>query len=216
MTEQTQQKTENEVMGTFVEALVKAQKSFKTLKKNKVVTVKLKTGGTYSYNYADLPDCIEATEEALHKNGIYHYWTEDGNQIHAVLVHTSGAKLISSMNRKGNIMDKFDKENHQDYAGLNTFFKRYAYCNALGLAAEEDNDAIERVKSDDFESLEILPADLGEYIRKAGKGKGKKLKELTDNELKGFYDWAEKTKDLKGAALQDKHAVGKYLEVINV
>jgi hypothetical protein len=208
---ENQPKTENELMGEFVKALVQAQKSFKQLVKSKTVTVKLKNGQSYSYQYADLPACIEATEKALHDNGIFHYWTEDANQVHCVLIHITGAKLVSSMTRKGTITDKYDKEDHQTYAGLNTFFKRYAYCNALGLASEEDSDAIEHVQNGDVDSFEVNDHDLANYIRKAGKGKGKKLSEFDVPELDSFVKWASNIKDLKGAALQDLHAIKKYL-----
>ena len=209
---ENQQKTESELMGEFVQSLVKAQKNFKQLVKSKTVTVKLKTGGSYSYQYADLPACLEATESALHKEGIYHYWTEDANQVHCVLIHTSGAKLVSSMTRKGTIVDKFDKEDHQAYAGLNTFFKRYAYCNAVGLAAEEDSDAIEHVQNDEVAEVEVSPHELGNYIRKAGKAKGKKLSDFSRDDLISFMMWADGVKDLKGAALQDLNMIRKYLE----
>jgi hypothetical protein len=83
-----------ETTGKLADALAKAQAEFKAIKKDKTAKVRMKAGGEYSYNYADLSSVIDATKEALSKNGLAIMQPVEfqGERLvlHTKLLHSSG------------------------------------------------------------------------------------------------------------------------------
>ncbi|MCM1093740.1 MAG: ERF family protein [Lachnospiraceae bacterium] len=117
-------------------ALSAFQGSLKQPKLSKEVKVKTKTGGSYTFKYADLSACAEAAAPFLKENGlavsqIISEWT-----LITLLTHTSGQWIKSEL--------PISLNNGADYQALGsaiTYIKRYSYCAILGIVADADDDA---------------------------------------------------------------------------
>lgn len=114
-------------------ALAKAQTDFPDIPKDKTVTVKMKTGGTYSFKYADLATVIKAVRPALTKNGLSVSQLIQDSSLETILLHSSGQTLSTTVTfqRPGDI---------KEYGGVTTYLRRYCYCAIIGVSTEEDTD----------------------------------------------------------------------------
>lgn len=119
--------------GKLAAALAKAQAAYLPLKKSKSVTVRMKTGGSYDYQYADLSDMIDATRKALTDNGLSTTQLISDDRIEAKLLHDSGEELSSSMSLPKNLTI-------QELGSAITYRRRYLLGALLGIASEEDDD----------------------------------------------------------------------------
>jgi len=119
-------------------ALAKAQAKFPDIPKDKEVTVKMKSGGQYSYKYAELSSIIKATRGPLSENGISFIQTigKDGEQAVCVtrLQHSSGQWYETSY------PVIYAEDDMQGVAGGFTFARRYGFTALIGAASEEDTD----------------------------------------------------------------------------
>lgn len=118
------------------EALVKAQGEFPTIEKGRTAKVPMKAGGTYSYTYADLSDILTAVKPVLSKNGLCITQTVDGDWLVTYLRHSSGQFLTSAIPMVG-----LKDNTPQAMGSALTYSRRYCACLALGVVAEEDDDA---------------------------------------------------------------------------
>lgn len=122
-------------------ALAKAQLAYKKLTKSRTAVVPTKAGGKYSYNYADLSDVVECAREALAANQIAWIQSEqaymDTAGIATFLLHASGQGLESWTRLVGDLMTS----GPQAHGSALTYTRRYGLCLALGIVAEEDDDA---------------------------------------------------------------------------
>ena len=126
----------SEQINEIAAALSAFQGSLKQPKLSKEVKVKTKTGGSYTFKYADLSDCAEAAAPYLKENGlavsqIISEWT-----LITLLTHTSGQWIKSEL--------PISLNNGADYQALGsaiTYIKRYSYCAILGIVADADDDA---------------------------------------------------------------------------
>ena len=120
-----------------IAALLRAQEKFPTVNKTHTARVPTKSGGEYSYHYADLADTVEATKAILHENGIVVSQFPDFDGQHDLLTtrvaHTSGEWLEASMRLHPSTTP-------QGQGSAITYARRYAYCAALGIVADEDDD----------------------------------------------------------------------------
>ncbi|MHB1778111.1 MAG: ERF family protein [Acidimicrobiales bacterium] len=124
----------------MAEALVKAQAEFPTIPKTHVGKImgQGKNGPyEYSYNYADLADTVAATVPILTKHGLavcqMPEW--DGEDLLSTRVmHTSGEWIEAAMRLLSAKLDP------QGQGSAITYARRYAYCAALGIVADEDDD----------------------------------------------------------------------------
>lgn len=119
-------------------ALAKAQAKFPDIPKDKEVTVKMKSGGTYSYKYAELSSIIKATRGPLSENGISFIQTIGKNGDQAVCVtrlqHSSGQWYETEY------PVIYSEDDMQGVAGGFTFARRYGFTALIGAASEEDTD----------------------------------------------------------------------------
>jgi hypothetical protein len=127
----------SESIKEITKALVKFKQECPKVELNSTVKVATKTGGSYTFDYADLPYIKSIVEPILANNGLFLTQAplEDG-KLGSMLMHISG-EWISSVSDIGNIQGKTS----QEYGSLITYFKRYAYCAILGIAADKDDDA---------------------------------------------------------------------------
>jgi len=120
-------------------ALAKAQAKIQSPSKDKTVKVSgiSKSGKSFNYNfkYATLDAVIDAVRKPLTDNEMWFFHSVEGGNMVTTLTHSSGQTLVSRLP-----MLKLP-EGAQEYGSLLTYFKRYGLCAALGLTAEEDDDA---------------------------------------------------------------------------
>lgn len=134
---------QSEKISQLMEALSKAQGAFPVIDKNREVEVynKEHTRIIYTFKYADLTEIIAKTRPALSAHGIS--FTQSMDVIGETpfyftrLMHASGEWLdtgwLPISITKGLAM--------KDVAGALTYGKRLSLSAALGVAADDDNDA---------------------------------------------------------------------------
>lgn len=115
-------------------ALSEFQSEIKQPELSKEVSVKTRTGGTYSFKYADLSSCVKAAVPAMKKAGLAVTQLVIGGTLTTLLVHKSGQWFKSEL-QIGNSTD------YQALGSAITYLKRYSYCAILGIVADTDDDA---------------------------------------------------------------------------
>ncbi len=121
------------------EALAKAQKEFPKIPRNRTAKVRMKSGGEYSYNYADLGDVVNAVLPILHSNGLLYYQFGEVSAGRNKLV-----TCIAHQETSDKLQSEFllpDSNDPQATGADITYFRRYALCAALGIVTEDDTDA---------------------------------------------------------------------------
>ena len=128
----------SEQFNELAAALAKAQGEIKPPEKNKSVTVKTTTGGSYTFDYADLGAITDAIRAPLSKNGIAvtHLieFDERGPYLLTMLLHTSGQWIGS----------KYPLPSSGDpkvFGGALTYGKRYSLAALVCVSADDDADA---------------------------------------------------------------------------
>jgi hypothetical protein len=118
----------------IIKALIEFQSKAPKLELNSSVNVKLKSGGSYNFKYADLPYIMDTIQETLTKCKLAVHFQIAELEISIVIAHESGQFIISSLPLQfGN--------NPQDNGSIITYYKRYLLTSALNLVAEQDDDA---------------------------------------------------------------------------
>lgn len=116
-------------------ALSAFQGSFEQPKLEKEVMVRTKTGGSYTFKYADLSACCRAATPALKANGLAVAQVVNNGKLVTLLLHKSGQWLKSELYLPQPTND------YQSYGSAITYLKRYSYCALLGIVADTDDDA---------------------------------------------------------------------------
>lgn len=126
-------KSEN--IDKLAQALSAFQASLEQPKMNSTVKVATRTGGSYTFKYADFSDCKEVAKKPLADNGLAVSQLLEGDYtVRTVLMHSSG-QWISGVLRipaSGN--------GAQDIGSAITYAKRYSFCAILGIVADDDED----------------------------------------------------------------------------
>ena len=118
-------------------ALADFQKEIKPIPLTKEVTVTPKNGGgSYKFKYATLPAIIEAIQPVMEKCGLAFSQTVTGKEIVTNIYHKSGESITSSVPFP--MPDGLDAQKVGSWV---SYIKRYGLTTALGLTAEEDDDA---------------------------------------------------------------------------
>lgn len=126
--------TQSESIAKLVLALVKAQSEFPAIPRNKEVTV---TGqrGSYKFSYAPFEDILRAVKPHLHGNGLGFTQSANGDKLITTILHESGEWMereIGIINPSGTA---------QSYGSALTYSRRYGFCAAFGIQADDDDDA---------------------------------------------------------------------------
>ena len=116
-------------------ALIAAQAEMPPPKKDREVSVRMKSGGTYKFSYATMAGMSEADKPILAKHGLgFVQFVQDGAMVTRIL-HESGECLDCPL-------PMIALPNAPQEAGsIITYFKRYSYAMAFGRVAEEEDDA---------------------------------------------------------------------------
>jgi hypothetical protein len=128
-------------IGKLVAARAKASTKIKAIVKDKQAKVESrKEGGrSYSYQYADLADVLEAIEEAISEQGLAIFQTtmdrgRDGTFLITTLAHESDQWIAAEIRLKST------DAGPQIFGSEMTYLRRYAVLAALALAPEADDD----------------------------------------------------------------------------
>jgi hypothetical protein len=121
----------------LAKALAKFKGSCPKIKQESTVKVALKTGGSYSFKYADLATIDEAVTPALSANGLsVTQLVGSPGELTTFLMHESGQFISTTSTMPvGNVSDK------QVIGGVITYLRRYAIAAILGIVSDEDDDA---------------------------------------------------------------------------
>lgn len=120
-------------------ALAKAQAVMRHPGKNKTAKVPMKTGGSYSYNYADLSDVIDAVRIPFAENGLSFIQTPFNSDSYKVgivtrIMHSSGQWIEGTL-----FMPTADGK-PQTIGSAITYGRRYALAPMAGIASDDDDD----------------------------------------------------------------------------
>lgn len=124
--------------GLFDAALARAQKMFPPIKKSRTAKVKMKAGGEFSYNYADLADVLTAilpcltTEEICVRQPIRRI--EGRMYLVTELHHSSGQSASDDGIPLGPNNDP------QAFGAELSYARRHGLCGMAGVAPEENED----------------------------------------------------------------------------
>lgn len=116
------------------DALFRLQQSLPTLKRDKLVTVKHKSGGTHQFRFAPLDSIMEALKPLFDKAQLGLIQAVDMDCLTTRVFHTSGQWMESEtfLNRL--------QANMQDFGAEITFKRRYALSALLGIVTDDDGD----------------------------------------------------------------------------
>jgi hypothetical protein len=116
-------------------ALAAAQGEMRQPVKDREVAVSTKTGRSYKFRYATLDACMAVARPVLAKHGLaVVQFVQDGALVTSIL-HASGEGMDCPLPLPPM------PNSPQEAGSLITYFKRYGYCAALGIVADEDDDA---------------------------------------------------------------------------
>lgn len=171
----------------YVQALANFQRECPVIEKKKKVMNK--DGATIRYMFAPLDDIVSQIKDILGKNGLSYTWTvvndATGMTATAKITHVQGHSETSSFTVP------VDTEGYmtapQKNAAAQTFAKRYALCNALGISTgDEDTDATtvnnEKKPKSDKAKIMFLLKSLGVDTQMEKDALVDRIKELTQLE----------------------------------
>lgn len=146
----------SETIGELSAALTNFQKAVPKITKNKTANVPTKSGGNYSYKYADLADIWDSIRGHLADNGlsaIQTPTTQSGEQALSTLIsHKSGEWVEDTMKLM------IVQESPQGQGSAITYARRYMLTSMLGIVADEDNDASDHRVASQIEKKRIWDA----------------------------------------------------------
>lgn len=126
-------------IAAIAKALAAAQAEYVPVPKNKIAKVKMKSGGEFSYNYADLADCLSMALPRLSRHEIAfmqpHTFADGKLRVVTFLLHESGEWMESDG------IEISEDGDPQQFGAESTYFRRYDGCSFIGVAPDEDTDA---------------------------------------------------------------------------
>jgi len=128
----------SEQLDELADALSQAQAKFPMVPKLHKAEIPMKSGGKYSYDYADMGDTVEAVKPVIAEFGLsvvqtpgFHKGTD---VLTTRLLHKSGQWIEDTMRLF------LSQESPQVHGSAITYGRRYAYCAILGIVADKDDD----------------------------------------------------------------------------
>jgi hypothetical protein len=161
----------SEQLSNLAAALAKAQAQFPAIPRSKVVKV---TGpkGSYEFAYAPFEEIIRSTRPVLAANGLAFSQGCMGDKLVTTVLHSSGEWIAHEtpiVNVQGTA---------QSLGSALTYSKRYGFCGAFGIQADDDDDAsaadgntvTEAKQKGSYnpkkDAFEAMPKDEQEFLRK--------------------------------------------------
>lgn len=123
--------------GELAAALAAFQAEAPSVPKSKRATVPTKSGGSYSYTYADLADVADVAYPVLAKHGLAFACgpelTPDGWALTGRLLHSSGEEVTGTLPLHG--------RTPQEMGSSLTYMRRYLLGCLTGIVTDDDDDA---------------------------------------------------------------------------
>lgn len=124
-------------------ALAQAQGAFGQVVKNRSVTIRQKSGGSYTFEYADLAAIRDATQDALSKNGIailsFPVKRAGDRYLRTIITHSDGGFIWAELPIPS-AADGETSEAIKAFGGYMTYLRRYLVIGMLNLSADPDLD----------------------------------------------------------------------------
>jgi hypothetical protein len=150
----------SETLGAIAKAKAQAQAKFTSLGKDKTADIATRTGGKYSYSYADLATCLDAVIPALSEVGIALFQPVRVEPPQAIattlLVHESGEWLSGDF-----AVAIVDPTDARSIGSAATYARRYGLLSMLGYASSDEDDDGQEARGGDHEpaqSKQVCPA----------------------------------------------------------
>lgn len=120
----------------FASAFAKAQATYKPLIASSHANIQTKAGGSFSFDYSELPDIVNSVREALTSNGIsiIQFVESDKSnlEIISMLLHASGQFITS------NFIAALPMGDSRETSIKIAFVKRWALTAMLGVTADSE------------------------------------------------------------------------------
>lgn len=129
----------SETRTAWAEAFVAAQAEMPEIPKGRRATIQTRGGGQYAYSYADLPAILAAVSPVLAKHGL--------GVAQSVEIADNGVAVRTRIYHIGGHAEEFGPlvlpagEDARAVGSAITYARRYSLCAALGISADEDDDA---------------------------------------------------------------------------
>lgn len=123
----------SESIANLAASLCKAQAEFPAIPRNKEVTV-TSPKGSYKFSYAPFEDILRATKEARVNNGLAFTQSATDKELHTIVLHSSGEFFTSS------VPLVLQSGGPQAMGSAITYARRYGFCDAFGIQADDDDD----------------------------------------------------------------------------
>ena len=127
-------------LGELAKSLIAAKAEMAPLIAAQTANVKMKTGGTYSYSFAELADVYRVSEAALGKHGIaifQNVWTS--TETSTATVETMLYHAASDQSFTGGHIEMRAAGTPQDMGSAITYARRYSLVSTVGLATQDDD-----------------------------------------------------------------------------
>jgi hypothetical protein len=126
-------------IANLASAMVQAAQELTDIKRGGSASIPTKSGGSYSYKYATLPDILQTARPILARHGLVVIQNaSEGHgesvDISTMIIHSSGEYLV---------LDSLPMpmgHTAQETGSAITYGRRYQLLAALGLAADDDDD----------------------------------------------------------------------------
>jgi hypothetical protein len=126
-------------IATLVAALAKAQLHFPEIGKDRVAVIRTKSGGEFTYAYADLATVVTAVRKPLAENGLAIlqpvHIADARVAVTTVLAHASGEWVASTL-----ALPVADAADARSLASSITYARRYGLIALVGVAAADEDD----------------------------------------------------------------------------
>lgn len=123
-------------LDSIAEALIAFQMEMPTVSKSKTAQVPTKSGGSYSYTYADLASVVAAATPLLTKHGLSFTCSprqgERSYELAGVLLHSSGQWIEGCLPLNGS--------SAQEVGSAITYARRYLLGAMTGIVTDDDDD----------------------------------------------------------------------------
>lgn len=150
-----------EEQAAWAKAWVKAQSELPDIPKTKTANIPTKSGGSYSYEYADLADVLTIVRPVLNKNGLAVSQSLTGGpgtlEVTTRVYHTAGhcEEFGPLVLHTGN--------DAQSAGSAATYARRYSLAAVLGVAPDNDDDGRAAKRAPQFNLKQWTAVNMPEF-----------------------------------------------------
>ena len=128
--------THSETIAALAAALSAAQGQYPVIPRDRVVRIRTKAGGEYTFNYAPLDSILSALRPVLCANGLSVMQDIEDGAVSTMILHSSGEWW-----RGATVHVTPDEPGPKAVGSALTYAQRYSLRAALNVATDDDDDA---------------------------------------------------------------------------